>query len=616
MNFSIRAITKHKTYQRNFLIWVAYVRKVSQKIGENERRTCPLEACKAAPFDTHDAMLQHVYTCPHLARGSYKCCECGKSERISKIHTDGCHELRRFSTVRNSLRRAKRLLSSHGPKTRNASECAPNKQIISEKIAVLPTQTDSYNTIHSDLHLACTELEALWTPEIHELEMAMSAACANSLIFDQPQITCSELSARHDHAQVSQDHQPEMEHAPVELSTGYNSTWKPAANESQQNSRQPQSLSDGVPARTLDVQQDWPQDHFEVSSRYTTLLDGTGLTEIRSPVSPISWHDHSSCLSLSSSATRTNTDTSAVSSGSFYSTRETSMSSISSFNPQPEDHEKPALRFFTESGVSMMFSEPEPMGESIEPMELPTFANTHCRNWFGEVSGSVFSEPEAMEEPAELIAANLPISPSAPQLPYLLDELNARVPMIELMGDSVQPVELPSHSKSHFSQRNEALKSTKEPLCMGIPPWNTGAQILSKLSPIPLTGLSDPSPPPVSKDPSSKYKCSCGFEPTGKEVYKPSNLKRHQSTRACRRFSPYQRSETTKSWQCPYPDCPKRFTRSDNLRVHQKQKRHFIEVELRTGPFLLRPDSNAHAVREMLERHRYQGVESRDPGGF
>jgi hypothetical protein len=229
MNFSIRAITKHKTYQRNFLIWVAYVRKVSQKIGETERRTCPLEACEAAPFDTHDAMLQHVYTCPHLARGSYKCCECGKSERISKIHTDGCHELRRFSTVRNSLRRAKRLLSSHGPKTRNASECAPNKQMISEKIAVLPTQTDSYNTRPSDLHPACTELEAFWTPEIHELEMAMSAACGNSLIFDLPQITCSELSARHDHAQVSEDHQPEMEHAPVELSTGYNSTWKPGS---------------------------------------------------------------------------------------------------------------------------------------------------------------------------------------------------------------------------------------------------------------------------------------------------------------------------------------------------------------------------------------------------
>ncbi|KAE9372294.1 hypothetical protein N431DRAFT_339656 [Stipitochalara longipes BDJ] len=612
---SIRTVMKHKTYQRNFLFWVAYIRKEPQNIGEIERQTCPLEDCKEAPFDTRDAMLQHVYTCPHLAKGTYKCWNCGRSERISKIHMNGCDEFRRFSTVRNSLRRAKRLLSSH-PKSR--SECVMNRQIISEKIVVLPTQAESYYTRHSETYPASTELDAFWNPEIHELEMATSTAFdkGRPCDGDQSQILRSELSASHDFAPVS-EYRLESDDTSAELSTSYNSTWQAAENRCQPNARQSQPFNDGVSNRTLDNQQNWPQDQFGVVNHYGTLLDGTEFSETRSPVSPISRRDNSTCFSLSSSASRTNTDVSKLSFGSFYSSRDTSMSSLSSFNPQPEDHEKPPFRFFTEAGVNMMFSEPESMGESTEPVELPSSVDTYSFSWLGEVSNSVFSEPESTGEPAELVAVDLRTSPNASSLPRLEEETNWMFPMTELMGDSVQPVELPTPSNTHSLHRSVAIRTPKECPIVASQSRDIGARIRPKSSSSPSTRLSNiSSPASVPIHSSSKYKCSCGFESHGKEVYKSSNFKRHQRTRTCRRFSPYQRPETTKSWQCPYPKCPKRFTRSDNLRVHQKQKGHFIELELRTGPFPLQPDAEAYAVREMLERHRYQGIESRDGGSI
>jgi uncharacterized Zn-finger protein len=75
----------------------------------------------------------------------------------------------------------------------------------------------------------------------------------------------------------------------------------------------------------------------------------------------------------------------------------------------------------------------------------------------------------------------------------------------------------------------------------------------------------------------SNYKCDCGFEPSGKEINKKSNLKRHRK-KSCRRYSPYSGSE--KPHECPYRDCGRRFTRSDNLLVHRRNKGHFESFEL------------------------------------
>ncbi len=121
-------------------------------------------------------------------------------------------------------------------------------------------------------------------------------------------------------------------------------------------------------------------------------------------------------------------------------------------------------------------------------------------------------------------------------------------------------------------------------------------------------------PPPIPEDSPSNYRCHCGFESQGKEVYKRSNLKRHQNTMNCRRFSPYSRPEPAKFYPCPYPGCDKQFTRSDNLRQHQKNKSHFLQWSLLQGSsFCYQAEANAR--HDMLERHRYQGVETDGGGG-
>jgi len=70
-----------------------------------------------------------------------------------------------------------------------------------------------------------------------------------------------------------------------------------------------------------------------------------------------------------------------------------------------------------------------------------------------------------------------------------------------------------------------------------------------------------PSTPPIS----SKYRCHCGYEPSGEERWKASNLRRHQRTQHRRPPSTY---------SCKYPGCGSKFTRSDNMRAHQRRKHH------------------------------------------
>jgi hypothetical protein len=624
---SDRTVPKHKTYQRNFLIWVAYKRKQSRNIDETERRTCPLKGCEEAPFDTHDAMLDHIYTCPYLVKGSYKCCECGQSERISKIHTNGCHQLRRFSSVANSLRRAKRLLSSHGPKGRNGSQSAAVNQATSEKYAVLTPPQDDRRSEPFLGHTGFTvELETPWIPEIHELDIPAEFAAYDNYMTSrqhpgaQLQNGCSELSASHGCAHVLTHqlcHQQCHQHVPIELSTGYNSTWSPAEDRRQQCSRHVQSLANAFPSSTQDDRQHSFQDQFDNAGHSYTSYDDARVSRLQSPVSPISAHDHPTCPSLTSSASRTNSDISAISFGSIYPSRDTSMSSISSLCSRPENYEKPPFRFLTEEGRNLLFSEPELMGESIKPVELPTRVETSPLNWFGDESSQIFLEPESMEEPVQ--PAELPTSSNSSSLAHIERNPNWMF-LPELMGDSIAAVEMPTYSNEnsrpfHLGSSIPESFPVQHGTSGTIQTPDMEAQIASKLSSPQSTSLSDHSShPPGSMETSSKVRCSCGFEPSGKEVYKASNLKRHQSTRNCLRYSPYRRPKTAKSWPCPYPGCPKTFTRSDNLRVHQKQKRHLLEVELlQRCTYSFQPE--AAALQEMLERHRYQGREPQNNGG-
>jgi hypothetical protein len=80
---------------------------------------------------------------------------------------------------------------------------------------------------------------------------------------------------------------------------------------------------------------------------------------------------------------------------------------------------------------------------------------------------------------------------------------------------------------------------------------------------------------PSSPDSSSnKYRCHCGYTPSGEERWKASNLRRHKRT---------QHPTELKVHRCGYPGCKSVFTRSDNLRSHRRDKGHFVGFE--GGPF-------------------------------
>jgi hypothetical protein len=287
-------------------------------------------------------------------------------------------------------------------------------------------------------------------------------------------------------------------------------------------------------------------------------------------------------------------------------------------------YKQPPARFFAEEegGANLLFSEPESLDDSIEPVELPTLMEPYSLSYFGDESNLIFAEPASIVE--ELIEeVELPASYS---LTHLGKGSNLIFSEPELTVDSFEPVELPTPSNTGFlscfeegsslmsvelptpfnSRSHHSNSPTSIPKSLSLPQSfseparlrNIEARPHPKSSPRAVTTHSDPSPspPPVAGDSSSKHKCPCGHEPSGKEVYKSSNLKRHQETMKCHRFSPYRRLEPPRLFQCPFPGCDKDYTRSDNLRAHQKKKQHLLEVELlRTSSLSLQQESD-HCV--------------------
>lgn len=615
--YSNQAAPKHKNSQQKFLVWVAFVRTKSSKIDEIERRSCPLKGCEESAFERLDSMLDHVYNCPRLAKGFYKCCDCGNFERISKIHTKGCHELPRVSRVANSFRRAgRRLLPSHNTKNHNGGKDATKIQATATATAELPAPEShweaSSNTSEDSISLV--ELDSASISEIHGLELlAEFDACGNHLCCGEvlAQHSCSELSACQDSVHAS-DSQLGSTQSSVQLSTGGISTWIFTEHGRQETFLPSRSYSDGASDRT----NEYYQSRVQADNQHDLFLNQPGnavlgytsdantcFPKFQSPagVSPISKFDYSSQLSLSN-ASRTNTDVSAVSFGSFSTSWNSSISSVSTLDSQAGYCKVSPVRFFEDGEADLMFSEPESLEDSTEPVELPTLFNDYSLTYFGDGSNFMISELDSVGESIE--PAELPTSFNTSSLGHL-DTASMLFP---------EKGALPISSNAFFPSfvsPNPNPQSFLLPQSFSKPARSRDieARIDSKYSPRSGGTLSGPSSstPPAPREPLLIYKCACGFEPSGKEVYKASNLKRHQNTRNCRRFSPYKRPETTKCFPCPYPGCSKEFTRSDNLRFHRKKKGHFLEIEwLDIGAPRCQPEVDA--LREMQESYPYQGI--------
>jgi uncharacterized Zn-finger protein len=80
--------------------------------------------------------------------------------------------------------------------------------------------------------------------------------------------------------------------------------------------------------------------------------------------------------------------------------------------------------------------------------------------------------------------------------------------------------------------------------------------------PVPSSGSKSSSPS------ATKYRCHCGYVPTGEERWKASNLSRHKRIQHPEKGS--------KVYKCQWQGCGSTFTRSDNLKEHVRKKGHEV----------------------------------------
>ncbi|KND87892.1 hypothetical protein TOPH_07447 [Tolypocladium ophioglossoides CBS 100239] len=101
-----------------FIVWAAVKRNACARMTAEERRECPLLRCRKR-FPNHELMLQHLYSCEHLASGEYWCYDCGKAEQLSDIKCRRC--LGHPSKRKKMMSMARSFFGSLGHKSRNGS---------------------------------------------------------------------------------------------------------------------------------------------------------------------------------------------------------------------------------------------------------------------------------------------------------------------------------------------------------------------------------------------------------------------------------------------------------------------------------------------------------------
>ncbi|PNP52897.1 hypothetical protein THARTR1_06738 [Trichoderma harzianum] len=101
-----------------FIVWAAVKRNACPKMTSEERRECPLLRCRKR-FPNHELMLQHLYSCDHLAGGEYWCYDCEKPEQLSDVKCRRC--LGHPSKRRKIMTMAKSFFSSLGHKPKSQS---------------------------------------------------------------------------------------------------------------------------------------------------------------------------------------------------------------------------------------------------------------------------------------------------------------------------------------------------------------------------------------------------------------------------------------------------------------------------------------------------------------
>ncbi|KAM4056670.1 zinc finger protein [Hirsutella rhossiliensis] len=73
----------------SFVVWAAVKRNASVHMSLADKRRCPLLQCREQ-FVDHELMLQHLYSCPHMASGEYWCYDCDRVEQLGDAKCRRC----------------------------------------------------------------------------------------------------------------------------------------------------------------------------------------------------------------------------------------------------------------------------------------------------------------------------------------------------------------------------------------------------------------------------------------------------------------------------------------------------------------------------------------------
>jgi hypothetical protein len=117
---------------------------------------------------------------------------------------------------------------------------------------------------------------------------------------------------------------------------------------------------------------------------------------------------------------------------------------------------------------------------------------------------------------------------------------------------------------SDFSQFDFTSPTTSLEASSSIHQTATSADVPALIVPSTIDSVASCPPLPTV----TKYRCHCGYVPTGEERWKASNLARHKRI---------QHPENGgKVYKCEWDGCGSTFTRSDNLKEHVRKKGHQV----------------------------------------
>lgn len=514
------------------MVWVVITRNQAlalNKDTELERRKCPLIDCER-PFKDPEAMFQHVHSCLLLSKGLYRCFKCSKEESVGRYHTNICPEQSkdRFGNLSNPIRLAKRFLSRHALK-RSAQPLQPS---VEPQVGHAELLSDPFYPL-SELDANYLDGLEVWDgpAELSGIGLPPSLGPSDDLMWMSPRVDIERI-------------------LPPELSGGFDSTptsiaavgplYAAAELEAPAHSmttsglaRQASILSRGHELPHNDEHQWHVQEptlprplqldtygvyqrlhHEPHEPQMESAPDTYHETNVDGGISPMTptANGHLYSNTVSPSPIESSAGTEELSPPGLSSLSSTPNTSMSSFD----------------SNTSSM--------ESYQPSFIPVF---------GRYGSDILSlEPEELDSTPILGIEKAPTTNYQFHWPP--------TPGNFVLGkDTIPPAPLFAACPQRFTSPNTAKSS--------------------QVTPLPPPGTTNSHPAKFSQP---RYKCICGYEPSGLEANKKKNFTRHQET-ACKRRP----GGKPKFW-CNYYYCGKSYPRRDNLLAHQRKQNHHGSVNL------------------------------------